>query len=191
MFLANLAGTIVLLFLMLIIKKVFALDYMPRSFGRVVPVFAAVSMAGTPAVTFFCFRYKIPSFVPRRDKGNAERKTILRNLLPAEFLRAVLASLPTKPGVILGFGYRFFDGIFAIAPNFMYDQIYLVPQNRLESIRDHGYITQDNRVFIAVYLVYFVLNLFLQYLLYTKIWKKYEEARNNEVRITMDPEQMK
>ncbi|MBQ4349821.1 MAG: hypothetical protein II768_01040, partial [Clostridia bacterium] len=62
---------------------------------------------------------------------------------------------------------------------------------RFSSILEYGYTFTDNILFVMVYLVYFVLSLFLLYLVFSKVWDKYEEERKNEFRIHMDPEQMK
>ena len=89
------------------------------------------------------------------------------------------------------FGFRFFDGIFAIAPNFLYDQFYITPYNRRADIWESGYTFADNAVFFGIYFLYFIITVAVLYFVFAYAWKQYEEARKNEVRIRMDPEQMK
>ena len=55
--------------------------------------------------------------------GNCGNGYFLSTVLVKEIIRFVLVSIPTSPGKL--FGFRFFDGIFAIAPNFIYDQFYV------------------------------------------------------------------
>ena len=112
-------------------------------------------------------------------EANAEidNKTIFRSFLSTvlvkEIVRFVLVSIPTSPGKL--FGFRFFDGIFAIAPNFIYDQLYITTNGLHSVIREKGYSFADNIVFIAVYLIYFLVNMVLLYFVYLHIWKKLDK----------------
>ncbi len=194
-FIANLAGTLVMLLIAIVLRKTIGLEAAQKAGLVFIIILVAASIAGTLFVTFLYLRYKLPDIVPKSENGISNTKTItsyfLTMILPAEVFRAILTSIPTRPGSIFGFGYRFFDGIFAFNSNFLFDQFYLTPQGRWDRVWDHGFSTQDNLVFFAVHIVCFVIHLFLLYLLYTKVWRNYEEARNSEVKMRMDPEQMK
>ena len=195
MLLANVAGTLFLFLFNAIVKQLIGDEGMEKFYVFLVALFAVVGMAVSLLLIRFYFRYKIPDIVPKNSGDQDKRKLILKNflfmVLPGEILRFILASLPTRSGYILGRGYRFFDGIFAFPPNFVYDRIWLMPNNRMQSIDKYGYTFTDNILFIAVYLVYFILNLFLLYLIFSRVWNQYEKERNNEFKIHMDPEQMK
>jgi len=67
----------------------------------------------------------------------------------------------------------------------------MAPNHRLESIRESGYTLADNAIFFVVYLLYFIITIAVMYFVFSDVWKKYEESRKNDVRIRMDPEQMK
>ena len=195
MFMANAAGTFAVFLFNFLVKKLVGSEKAAWFYGFYVACCAAVGIAASLFLIRFYFRYKIPGIVPKRTDEQDRRKVILSSFLfmtlPGELLRFVLASLPSKSLFIFGFGYRFFDGLFAFPPNFVYDRIYLMPNNRMQSIDKYGYTATDNLLFAAVYLVYFLLNLFLLYLVFARAWNRYEEERRNEVRIRMDPEQMK
>ena len=195
MFLANAIGTLATFLLNAVIMNLVPLEGTEKLYPMFVALYAAVGIAVTIFVTRFYFRYKISDIVPKKHEYGDRQKLILSNylymVLPGEILRFILASLPTKPGILLGRGYRFFDGLFAFPANFVYDRVYLMPQGRFSSILEHGYTFTDNILFIMIYLVYFVLSLFLLYLVFSKVWDKYEEERKNEFKIHMDPEQMK
>ncbi len=195
MFLANAVGTLAIFAFNAIIMNIVPLEGTEKLYAMFVALYAAVGIAVTIFITRFYFRYKISDIVPKKYEYKDKQKLILNNylfmVLPGEISRFVLASLPTKPGDILGRGYRFFDGLFAFPANFVYDRVYLMPNERIPSIIEYGYITMDNILFVMVYLVYFVLILSLMYLVFTGVWNKYEEERKHEFRIHMDPEQMK
>ena len=195
MFLANAIGTLATFVLNAIIMNLVPLEGIEKLYPMFVALYAAVGIAVTLFITRFYFHHKISAIVPKKYEYRDRQKLILNNylfmVLPGEILRFILASLPTKPGDILGRGYRFFDGLFAFPANFVYDRVYLMPNNRIPNIIEQGYIFLDNILFIMIYLVYFVLSLFLLYLVFSKVWDKYEEQRKNEFRIHMDPEQMK
>ncbi len=195
MFLANAIGTLATFVFNAILMYAVPLEVIEKLYPVFVALYAAVGIAVTIFVTRFFFRYKISDIVPKKYEYGDRQILILSNylymVLPGEILRFILSSLPTKPGDILGRGYRFFDGLFAFPANFVYDRVYLMPQGRFSSILEYGYTFTDNILFVMVYLVYFVLSLFLLYLVFSKVWDKYEEERKNEFRIHMDPEQMK
>lgn len=195
MFLANLAGTFAMLLFNVIVRNLIGVEGMEKFYSFLVALYAAVGIVLSLFIIRFYFCYKIPDIVPKKSDNKDRQKMILSNwlfmVLPGEILRFILVSLPTKPGVLLGCGYRFFDGLFAFPANFVYDRIYLMPNNRMPSIYEFGYTFTDNILFIMVYLIYFVINLCLMYILFSKVWVKYEEERKNEFRIHMDPEQMK
>ncbi len=179
MFLANAIGTLATFVLNAIIMNLVPLEGTEKLYPIFVALYAAVGIAVTIFVTRFYFRYKISDIVPKKCEYGDRQKLILSNylymVLPGEILRFILASLPTKPGDILGRGYRFFDGLFAFPANFVYDRVYLMPQGRFSSILEHGYTFTDNILFIMIYLVYFVFSLVLLYLVVSKVLDKYEE----------------
>ena len=106
MMLANLGGTIAALVVLSLLRTVTSDRLL------VLVLFLAVLIAGTPILTWLYFRYKIPDIVPKCGDGVSSRRmifdTFLRVVLPAEIMRWILVSLPTEPGHILEFGYRFF-----------------------------------------------------------------------------------
>lgn len=172
MMLANLGGTIAALGVLSLLRTV------TRNRLLVLVLFFAVLIAGTPILTWLYFWYKIPDIVPKCGDGVSSRRmifdTFLRVVLPAEIMRWILVSLPTEPGHILEFGYRFFEGVFAFLPNFLYDIVYMSPRNRLSAIRESGYIAADHLAFHAVYFVYFLITLAVLYLLFERVWRGYE-----------------
>ena len=198
-FAANAAGTAAFTLLMVVVSKIFGAGTLPRTWYNAllsVLLVSGVCSAGMLAVTYLWFRAKIPDVMPKRGEGRADTKTILRyflfTVLPGEIVRAILVSLPIAPLYIIS-SYRFFDGVFAFIPNFIFDSFYLTRyQFRYgDEIWARGFTLQDNLVFLAVYAVYFALNGLLLWLLYSNVWKKYENERESEIRLRMDPEQMK
>ena len=193
MFISNLAGTLSMLLLMLLLKYTIGHELVMKIYAVIVFACTFISIAVAVILTRLYFKHKMSDIVPKQDTEYDAKKLIPSNyyfmVLPAETLRMILSILPLPPGKT--FGYRFIDGFFAIAPNFTYDQLYMVPNNRLESIRESGYTFADNAVFFVFYLVYFIINIAFLYFVFRDVWNKYEDERKNEVRITMDPEQMK
>ena len=137
--------------------------------------------------------YKIADIAPKITEEYDSLPTMRSNfrfmVLPAEIFRMVLHLLPLAPG--RQFLYRFADGFFAFVPNFLFDQFYMSPNSLHERIREYGYTLTDNAVFAGIYILYFLLTITVLYFVFAYAWKQYEEARKNEVRIRMDPEQMK
>ena len=84
------------------------------------------------------------------------------------------------------FGYRFFDGFFAMPANIAYDWFYLMPQKRLAVIRESGYTFTDNALFFLIYLIYFAITIAVLFLLFKQLWKENEVKKKNEVKIRMD-----
>lgn len=152
-----------------------------------------VALVVTAITTRFYFSYKIPDILPRTNDEALDRKVIWSNfslmVLPAEVIRMIAASICTVPGQM--FGYRLFNGFFTIVPNFLFDQFYLTPTGRLAQIRETGYTMGENFIFAGIYLVYFVLTIGVLYFVFSRVWKKCANDRNNEVKLHMDPEQMK
>lgn len=200
MIIANIVGTVGC-FLFMMIIRVLGGDRGLLSIKEhgwlvcIVPVFviSAVAMVVTALVTRFYFSYKIPDILPRNNDDASERQNIWRNfafmVLPAEIIRMVAALTCTVPGQM--FGYRLFNGFFTIVPNFLFDQFYLTPTGRLAQIRETGYTMGENLLFSGIYLVYFVLTIGVLYFVFSRVWKKCANDRNNEVKLRMDPEQMK
>ncbi len=194
MFAANIVGTFSIFLFNAIVRVLIGVEGMGKFYGFLLALYAAVGIAATVFVTRFYFRYKISEIVPKKNTDSSWKlilSSCLFMVLPGEILRFILASLPTEPGVLLGRGYRFFDGLFAFPANFVYDRIYLMPNNRTMSISEAGYTFMDNFLFIMVYLVYFIITIALLYLIFSRVWRRYEDERRNEVKIHMDPEQMK
>jgi hypothetical protein len=110
--------------------------------------------------------------------GSVIYKTFLSTVFPAEIIRFILLCIPTKLGSVLGM--RFFDGFFAFAPNFIYDQFYVAPNGLHSIIRERGFTFGDNMVFILVYLMYFVINTLILLLVYRHVWKAIDKECNGE-----------
>lgn len=193
MLFSNLAGTLVMLLLMIILKYTIGQEGVLKIYAVILFVCTFVSIAAAVFLTRLYFRYKISDIVPKPGENYDAKRIIVRNylfmVLPAEILRMILSILPLPPGNM--FGYRFFDGVFAIAPNFICDQLYMMPNSRIGNIRESGYTFTDNAVFFVIYLMYFLICITVLYFAFRDVWNKYEDERKNEVRITMDPEQMK
>jgi len=189
MMIANAAGTVAVIFLLMIVKAAIGQESALQHY-RIFPVlFSLIALAVTWIGNRLYFKYKIPDICKGESTTRFLRNCFLFVVLPGEILRFILCCLPTSPGP--SFGYRFCDGIFAFAPNFLYDQFYLSPNHRLPDIREFGYLPADNIIFILFYLVYFVIHIAVLYLLFSRAWEAYERERNSEVKIRMDPEQMK
>jgi len=193
MMVSNLAGTLAMLFVMLLLKESVGQEAVSRNYAIFTIVFSTTAIAVAMILTRLYFKYKIPDIMPKQTDKYDTLKMIRSNylfiVLPAEIIRMILSVLPIPPGKT--FGYRFIDGFFAIAPNLTYDQFYMAPNHRLESIRESGYTLADNAIFFVVYLLYFIITIAVMYFVFSDVWKKYEESRKNDVRIRMDPEQMK
>lgn len=200
MIIANIVGTVGC-FLFMMIIRVLGGDRGLLSIKEhgwlvcIVPVLiiSAVAMVVTALVTRFYFSYKIPDILPRNNDDASERQNIWRNfafmVLPAEIIRMVAASTCTVPGQM--FGYRLFNGFFTIVPNFLFDQFYLTPTGRLSQIRETGYTMGENILFVGIYLIYFACTIGVLYLVFSRVWKKCVDVRNSEVKLRMDPEQIK
>ena len=200
MVIANIAGTIGLFIFMMILRAlcgdsvVFSVQVHGWLLCSLLDlIISAVAMVVTALVTRFYFSYKIPDILPRNNDNALEQQNIWRNfafmVLPAEIIRMVAALTCTVPGQM--FGYRLFNGFFTIVPNFLFDQFYLTPTGRLAQIRETGYTMGENLLFSGIYLVYFVLTIGVLYFVFSRVWKKCANDRNNEVKLRMDPEQMK
>jgi len=191
MMIANAAGTAAVIFFLMILRTaVGAISDPPYSVIMII-LSALIAMTVTWFGSRLYFRYKIPDICKGESTVQLLRNCFLHIVLPGELLRFFLCCLPTMPGPV--FGFRFCDGIFAFAPNFLYSRFYLLPTYgyNLDDIREFGYLPADNIVFILLYLVCFVLHIVILYLLFSRAWEAYDRERNREVRIRMDPEQMK
>ena len=154
-------------------------------------LFALIAIAAAALITGIYFHRKMPDLCsPERDAGCKDiLNSFCRLVLPGELLRLILCSLPTTPGMM--FGYRFLDGFFALAPNYLWDMFYVIPHNRMDSMRDSGYSATDNLVFLAFYLAYLAVILGVYFFTFRTVWKTAEVTRKNEVKLRMDPDQMK
>ncbi len=135
------------------------------------------------------FKYKMPDYLPPRDRGKSERALIWCNfkymVLPAEIFRFIIASLPLFPGKT--YFFRMFDGALAFPPNYIYGMYCL----DYERVKEFGYTFLDNLCFVGIYLLYFVIHVGLLTFVFYRLWRKVEDEQNKEIRITMDPSQMK
>lgn len=179
---SNLAGTAAMIIFMLILKSFPSYEiFVQNYFLYILLVIVSVS------VTIITSLYITSIYFSRTLKVEAntgnDNKTILKSFLSTvlvkEIIRFVLVSIPTAPGKLLGF--RFFDGVFAIAPNFIFDQFYVTTHGLHSIIRERGYSLTDNLVFIAICLVYFIVNIVLLYFAYLYIWKKLDKERKRGV----------
>lgn len=188
---ANLAGAIAMLILLYFVSKSNDADLIRQHYVIFSLLDAAVAMAVTALLTGLYFHRKMPDVLSH--EGDASPAYILkcfcRWVLPGEIVRLILCSLPTKPGMM--FGYRFLDGFFALVPNYLWDMFYVIPNNRLDSMRELGYSATDNLVFLAIYTVYLAVLLIVYFFLFKTIWRAAETARRNEVKLHMNPDQMK
>lgn len=200
MVIANIAGTIGLFIFMMILRAlcgdsvVFSVQVHGWLLCSLLDlIISAVAMVVTALVTRFYFSYKIPDILPRNNDNALEQQNIWRNfafmVLPAEIIRMVAALTCTVPGQM--FGYRLFNGFFTIVPNFLFDQFYLTPTGRLSQIRETGYKMGENILFVGIYLIYFACTIGVLYLVFSRVWKKCVDVRNSEVKLRMDPEQIK
>jgi len=180
MLFANLIGAISMLLLVSFLGKTGARDFFVRNYKVFAVVYALVGIAISNFIMFLYFKRKaIPNMLSNNEcKPNTKeiKKIFCLLVLPSEIIRFILTSLPTRPGGLCG--YRFFDGFFAMPANLLYDQFYLMPNNRLEIIRETGYTFVDNALFILVCLLYFALNTTILYFAFLFIWKKYEKQSN-------------
>ena len=191
MTLANLAGAAAMLVFMYFVSKSNDTDLVNQYFVPFSLLVASIAVATSALITGIYFHRKLPDIIP--TEGNTGSKNILtsylRLVLPGEILRFILCSIPTKPGMM--FGYRFFDGFLALAPNYLWDMFYVIPKGRMEHIRKIGYSGTDNLVFLAFYLAYLVVILAVYFFLFKRAWQAEETTRKNEVKLRMDPDQMK
>lgn len=191
MIIANLAGAAAMLLLVYFVSKSNDADLVRQYYVPFSILLALVAMATTALITGIYFHRNVPDLLS--PEGDAGCKDILnsfcRLVLPGELLRLILCSLPTTPGMM--FGYRFLDGFFALAPNYLWDMFYVIPHNRMDSMRDSGYSATDNLVFLAFYLVCLAVILAVYFFTFRAIWKSAEAVRKNEVKLRMDPDQMK
>lgn len=191
MVVANIAGAAVMLLLLYFLSKSNDTDLVNQYFVPFSLLVASIAVATSALITGIYFHRKLPDIIP--TEGNTGSKNILtsylRLVLPGEILRFILCSIPTKPGMM--FGYRFLDGFFALVPNYLWDMFYVIPHNRLDSMRDYGYTGADNLVFLAIYIAYLAVILTVYFFLFKHIWKTAETTKKNEVKLCMDPDQMK
>lgn len=144
-------------------------------------------------VSFFITGMMIASYTCHNLLIDFESKLsipqIISILFPGEFIRLFITSMPWRPS---GFtGYRLFGGILNIIPSFIHDQLYLNPLRRLPDIRENGYILLDHVTYLSCNLVYFVVYFIFLLFLIASMWRKIVLQRENEIRFTMDPTQMK
>ena len=185
---ANLLGSIAIILILSILSKSNDRNTIIKNYRLFAVIFALIGIGVTCLVTFLYFRSKLPDIFVS-DIENADNiKVIFKNfcswVLPGEIIRFILATLPTKPGSM--FGYRFFDGFFAMPANLVYDWFYLMPEKRLAVIRESGYTFADNALFFLIYLIYFAITIAVLFLLFKQLWKENETAKKNEVKIRMD-----
>lgn len=191
MIIANLAGTVATLLLISILGKTNDRDIVVKNYKLFAIIFAFIGIAITIAIIAFYFKRKLSKIFPIETE--TKRTDILKNcallVLPGEILRFILSAVSMTPGNM--FGYRFFDGFLAFAPNLVYDWFYLVPNNRLEDIRKFGYTFTDNSLFLVIYFIYFIVVVGVLFFVFSKMWKNIDKAHKNEIKIRMDPSQMK
>ena len=190
---ANVAGTVALILMLYLFKITIGQAAASEHYVSITIISSVIAVAVSALLIYLYFRYKIPDITPKiteeYDSVHTMRSNFWFMVLPAEILRMVLHLLPLAPG--RQFLYRFADGFFAFVPNFLFDQFYMSPNSLHERIREYGYTLTDNAVFAGIYILYFLLTITVLYFVFAFAWKRYEEARKNEVRIRMDPEQMK
>ena len=190
---ANLLGSIAIILILSILSKSNDRNTIIKNYRLFAVIFALIGIGVTCLVTFLYFRSKLPHIFVS-DTENADNiKVIFKNfcswVLPGEIIRFILATLPTKPGSM--FGYRFFDGFFALPANLVYDWFYLMPKKRLAVIRESGYTIADNALFFLIYLIYFAITIAVLFLIFKQLWKENETAKKNEVKIRMDYDSVK
>lgn len=158
MLIANAAGCAGLLAAQIFITILLNND---RSYTRgaagyiIVFLMAIAAFAVSLTVTYILCRRKFDNLFAADIPLPTVHANTLALVLPAEILRFLIASLPWKPGGILGL--RFFDGLFTVIPSFLFDQLYLVRHGGVRRVREEGYLPGDNAAYIAIYLVYFLL----------------------------------
>jgi len=185
---SNLAGTAAMVIFMLALKSLpFHEIFIQNYFLYILLLIVSVSVAVITSIyiTSIYFSRTLKVEANTENDNKTILKSFLSTVLVKEIIRFVLVSIPTSPGKL--FGFRFFDGIFAIAPNFIYDQFYITTHGLHSTIWERGYSLTDYLVFIAIYLIYFVVNMFILYFVYLWIWKKlYNEykRRTNDERIS-------
>lgn len=191
MTLANLVGAAAMLLVSYFFSKSNDVELIRRHYILSSLLTAAIQMAATALITGIYFHRTMPDLLPPDD--DTSRSDILKHfcrlVLPGEMIRTVLCSLPTKPGMM--FGYRFFDGFFALAPNYLWDMFYVIPNNRLGDMREFGYSAADTLVFLAFYVVCLAVLLTAYFWIFRAVWKTAEATRKSQVKLRMDPEQMK
>jgi len=113
-----------------------------------------------------------------------------------EILRFIISSLPWKP--IPNFSVpqmKFLQGIITYIPSFWFNGLYIGPKNDWDRLWAEWFTAEEHIVFALFYLVYFIVNCLLLCLVFGLIWIWYgNRTRRNEaieIRITMDPGQMK
>lgn len=116
---SNLAGTAAMVIFMLALKSLpFHEIFIQNYFLYILLLIVSVSVAVITSI-YITSIYFSRTLKVEANTGN-DNKTILKSFLSTvlvkEIIRFVLVSIPTSPGKL--FGFRFFDGIFAIAPNF-------------------------------------------------------------------------
>ena len=190
---ANLLGSVAIILLLSILSKSNDRNIIIKNYRLFAVIFAFIGIGVTCLVTFLHFRSKLPDIFVS-DIENADNiKVIFKNfclwVLPGEIIRFILATLPTKPGSM--FGYRFFDGFFALPANLVYDWFYLMPEKRLAVIRKSGYSFTDNALFFLIYLIYFAITIAVLFLIFKQLWKENEVKKKNEVKIRMDYDSVK
>ena len=190
---ANLLGSIAIILILSILSKSNDRNTIIKNYRLFAVIFALIGIGVTCLVTFLYFRSKLPHIFVS-DTENADNiKVIFKNfcswVLPGEIIRFILATLPTNPGSM--FGYRFFDGFFALPANLVYDWFYLMPKKRLAVIRESGYTIADNALFFLIYLIYFAITIAVLFLIFKQLWKENEVKKKNEVKIRMDYDSVK
>lgn len=190
---ANLLGSVAIILIMSILSKSNDRNIIVQNYRLFALIFAIIGIGVACLVTFLYFRSKLPDIFVSDIENADSIKVIFKNfclwVLPGEIIRFILATLPTKPGSM--FGYRFFDGFFAMPANLVYDWFYLMPQKRLEVIRESGYTFADNALFFLIYLICFTVTVAALFLLFKQLWKENEAAKKKEVKIRMDYDSVK
>lgn len=190
---ANLLGSVAIILIMSILSKSNDRNIIVQNYRLFAVIFAIIGIGVACLVTFLYFRSKLPDIFVSDIENADSIKVIFKNfclwVLPGEIIRFILATLPTKPGSM--FGYRFFDGFFAMPANLVYDWFYLMPQKRLEVIRESGYTFADNALFFLIYLICFTVTVAALFLLFKQLWKENEAAKKKEVKIRMDYDSVK
>lgn len=190
---ANFLASVAIVLLMSILSKSNDRNIIIKNYRLFAVIFAIIGIGVTCLVTFLYFRSKLPDIFVSDIENSDSIKVIFKNfclwVMPGEIIRLILAIIPTKPGNL--FGYRFFDGFFAMPANLVYDWFYLMPQKRLGVIRESGYNFTDNALFFLIYLIYFTVTIAALFLLFKQLWKENEAAKKKEVKIRMDYDSVK